>query len=53
MIGDSIHDINAAKAAGISSCLINHRTDKEFDWYKIWKVQPDYVIHNLSELLDF
>ncbi|MFW9828634.1 MAG: HAD family hydrolase [Candidatus Thorarchaeota archaeon] len=52
MIGDSIHDVIAAKKAKISSCLINHHSFKDDSWYKQWKSQPNYVIKNLKELLD-
>ncbi|MFX1377738.1 MAG: HAD family hydrolase [Promethearchaeota archaeon] len=51
MVGDSIHDIKAAKEAKISSCLINHRKNNEFDRYKHWKIQPTYIIKNLNELI--
>ncbi len=52
MIGDSIHDIRAAKEAKISSCLIDHQKGNEIKHYKQWKIQPDYVIEYLSELID-
>ncbi|MFX0023505.1 MAG: HAD family hydrolase [Candidatus Hermodarchaeota archaeon] len=52
MIGDSIHDIKAAKAANISSCLINHRKQNEIERYKNWDVQPDYFIEHLIDLLN-
>lgn len=50
MIGDSIYDIKAAKAANISSCLINHLNNIER--YKKWDIQPDHVIGHLYELID-
>jgi phosphoglycolate phosphatase len=50
MIGDSINDIKAAKAANISSCLINNRKDSER--YKNWIIQPDYIVEHLYELID-
>jgi HAD superfamily hydrolase (TIGR01549 family) len=52
MIGDSINDIKAAKAANISSCLINHHKKNENRIFKNWKIQPDYIIKNLSDLID-
>ncbi len=52
MIGDSIHDIKAAKAANITSCLINHWKNNEIERYKKWIIQPDYVIEHLRELID-
>ncbi|MFX0005299.1 MAG: HAD family hydrolase [Promethearchaeota archaeon] len=52
MVGDSINDIKAAKAANISSCLINHMKRNENKLFKKWIVQPDYVIGNLSDLAE-
>lgn len=52
MIGDSIHDITAAKEAKISSCLIDHPKRNETKKYKHWKIQPDYIIQHLQELID-
>jgi len=50
MIGDSIHDIIAAKKAKISSCLILRHIEKDYMSYKEWNIQPDYVIEHLDEL---
>ncbi|MFW9968677.1 MAG: HAD family hydrolase, partial [Candidatus Odinarchaeota archaeon] len=50
MVGDSISDIKAAKAANISSCLINHQNSDER--YKKWDTQPDHIIEHLEELID-
>jgi len=52
MIGDSIIDIKAAKAANISSCLVNHLRKNEIERYKTWNIQPDYVINHLHNLID-
>ncbi|MDX1797607.1 MAG: HAD family hydrolase [Candidatus Lokiarchaeia archaeon] len=52
MIGDSIHDIKAARAANISSCFVNHLGENRFERYKNWVLEPDYVIRHLHELLD-
>ncbi len=52
MIGDSINDIKAAKAANISSCLINHWKKNEVERYKKWIIQPDYIIEHLIELVN-
>lgn len=52
MIGDSIHDIRAAKEAKISSCLIDRQKRNEIRRYKQWKDQPNYVIEHLSKLAD-
>ncbi len=52
MIGDSIHDITAAKNAKISSCLILHHIQKDHMSYKRWNIQPDYVIEHLNELIN-
>lgn len=52
MIGDSIIDIKAAKAANISSCLINRSRENEIERYKRWNIQPDYFINHLHNLID-
>jgi phosphoglycolate phosphatase-like HAD superfamily hydrolase len=52
MIGDSIHDIRAAREANISSCLIDHSKGKKSKRYNKWKIQPDYIIEDLNELTD-
>ncbi len=52
MIGDSIHDVLAAHKAKISSCLIDRQKENETRIYKQWKIQPDYVIQRLQELID-
>ncbi|MFX1590717.1 MAG: HAD family hydrolase [Promethearchaeota archaeon] len=52
MIGDSIHDMKAAKAANISSCLINHYKQNETERYKNWGIQPNYIIEHLIDLLN-
>jgi HAD superfamily hydrolase (TIGR01549 family) len=52
MIGDSINDIKAAQAAGISSCFINHLKRNENELFTLWGIQPDYVIENLSDLFE-
>ncbi|MFX1596428.1 MAG: HAD family hydrolase, partial [Promethearchaeota archaeon] len=52
MIGDSIHDIAAAKKAKIASCLILRHIEKEKRSYKKWNVQPDHVIEHLHELIN-
>jgi HAD superfamily hydrolase (TIGR01549 family) len=52
MIGDSIHDIQAAKAAKVYSCLINHLSESEIEKYKTWNLLPDYIIENLNDVID-
>jgi HAD superfamily hydrolase (TIGR01549 family) len=52
MVGDSIHDIKAAKDARVASCLINRWKKNGIIRYKQWKIQPDYVIDHLHELID-
>lgn len=52
MVGDSLHDIKAAKEARIASCLINRWKKNGIMRYKQWKIQPDYVIDHLHELID-
>ncbi|MFX0003109.1 MAG: HAD family hydrolase [Promethearchaeota archaeon] len=52
MIGDSIHDIQAAKAANIYSCLINRLVEGEIEKYKTWNLLPDYFISHLNDLID-
>jgi pyrophosphatase PpaX len=49
MIGDSVFDILAAKKAKISACLVKRHFERN---YKEWKVQPDYVIENLDEVVN-
>lgn len=46
-VGDSFADIVGAKNAGIDACWINRDN-------RVWNhtLQPDYIIHNLNEILD-
>ncbi len=53
MIGDSIVDIYAAKKAKISACLIRRDKNKYLDGYGAWEYNPDFVIEQLNEILDF
>lgn len=50
-IGDMKRDVNVAKNAGCISVIINNNYSwGEFE--KIEKAEPDYIIHDLKELLD-
>jgi len=53
MIGDSIVDVYAAKKANISACLIRRDKNKYTDGYGAWEYNPDFVIAQLDEVLDF
>lgn len=49
MIGDSTHDIHAAKNANIKSCAVTYGyRSKEI----LAKEKPDYIINSISEILD-
>jgi len=53
IIGDSPHDITAAKAAGIDSCLFLPPENKIFyDFNKLKKSNPTYSIENLKDFTD-
>jgi len=51
LVGDSKFDIIAAKKAGIYACLIRREINARNKQYKKWKIQPDFVIEGLDELL--
>ncbi|MHA2392216.1 MAG: HAD family hydrolase [Promethearchaeota archaeon] len=51
MIGDSIVDVVAAKRANIKSCLIIRNQERFKQHYHNTKIQPDYIIKNLDEIL--
>ena len=53
MIGDSIVDVYAAKKANISACLIRRDKSKYRDGYGAWEYNPDFVIEQLNEILNF
>jgi len=53
MIGDSIIDVYAAKKANISACLIRRDKNKYPDGYGAWEYNPDFVIEQLNEILNF
>lgn len=53
MVGDSIVDVYAAKKANISACLIRRGKHKYPDGYDAWEYNPDLVIEQLNEILDF
>ena len=53
MVGDSIVDVYAAKKANISACLIRRDKNKYPDGYGAWEYNPDYVIEQLNEILNF
>ena len=53
MIGDSIVDVYAAKKANISACLIRRDKNKYRDGYGAWEYNPDFVIEQLNEILNF
>ena len=53
IIGDSPHDVVAAKAAGIDSCLFLPPENKIFyDFEKLKKENPTYCIENLRDFVD-
>ena len=47
IVGDSLTDINAGKAAGVITCAVTYgfRTEEE-----LINAVPDFLIHNFSEL---
>jgi HAD superfamily hydrolase (TIGR01509 family) len=47
MIGDTIYDIQAGKAAGVTTIAITHGTGDEPD---LLAEKPDYLIHSLHEV---
>ncbi|MHA1688419.1 MAG: HAD family hydrolase [Promethearchaeota archaeon] len=53
MIGDSKIDIIAAKRAQIDACLILREGEKYSGTINQWAIQPDYIINNLWEILEF
>ena len=53
MIGDSIVDVYAAKKANISACLIKRNKNKYPDGFGVWEYNPDFVIEQLNEVLNF
>ena len=53
IIGDSPHDITAAKAAGVDSCLFLPQENKIFyDFDKIKKYNPTHSVENLKDFAD-
>lgn len=53
ILGDSPHDITAAKAAGINSCLFLPEENKIFyDFDKLKKTNPTYCVESLKEFTD-
>ncbi len=48
LIGDRVHDIEAGKAAGVKTVGVLYGNDGE----KIKEANPDYVISDISEVLD-
>lgn len=53
VIGDSAHDITAAKAAGIDSCLFLPAENKIFyDFNKLKESNPTYVVESLKDFAD-
>jgi len=53
ILGDSSHDIAAAKAAGIDSCLFLPAENKIFyDFDKLRANNPTYCIENLKDFVD-
>ena len=53
VIGDSSHDITAAKAAGIDSCLFLPQENKIFyDFDELKKTNPEYSVGTLKEFAD-
>lgn len=51
LIGDSKLDIIAAKKANIYACLIRRDICTRNKDYNQWKIQPDFIIERLDELL--
>jgi phosphoglycolate phosphatase len=49
MIGDSTFDIEMAKAAGVTSCGVTWGAHSE---EMLTEVTPDYLLHNVKNLLD-
>lgn len=53
VIGDSPHDITAAKAAGVDSCLFLPQENKIFyDFNKLKESNPTYCVENLKDFID-
>jgi len=53
VIGDSQHDITAAKAIGIDSCLFLPQENKIFyDFEKLKKSDPTCIVENLKDFAD-
>ena len=53
IIGDSPHDVIAAKAAGVDSCLFLPSENKIFyDFEKLKKENPTYCVENLRDFVD-
>lgn len=51
-IGDSSHDVIAAKAAGLDSCLFLPKENKLFyDFNKLKESNPTYCVENLKEFV--
>ncbi|MDI6618034.1 MAG: pyrophosphatase PpaX [Clostridiales bacterium] len=48
MVGDSPHDIIAAKEAGVKACVVNWSL---FDKEKLQSLNPDYIISEINELI--
>lgn len=46
MVGDGIHDMESANAAGAVACLIKH------DWNLDARGKADFLIDNLGEIED-
>jgi pyrophosphatase PpaX len=49
MVGDSIYDIQCGVNAGSATCAVTYT---EFSMEEINKLEPDYFVDNLSELLE-
>lgn len=53
VLGDSPHDITAAKSAGVNSCLFLPEENKIFyDFDKLKKTNPTYCVESLKEFTD-
>lgn len=52
MIGDSLVDIFAAKKAKIHACLLKRNFEKYPDGYSNWEYKPDFVIKDLTQILN-
>lgn len=49
MVGDSPHDIIAAKESGVKSCVVAWTL---FNKEKMYGLGPDYIISDMNELID-